>query len=65
MGHLEKDSQRRNSLSGDLEDELILIDHCNTNLQYSVLFTSGVPLRLLGYNVISEVRSSSRSISIV
>lgn len=26
------------SLSGDLEDELVLTDHCNTNLQYSVLF---------------------------
>lgn len=47
MGHLEKDSQRKNCLSGDLEDELILIDHCNINLQYSVLFTSGVPLYLL------------------
>ena len=41
-----KAPQRRNSLSGDLEDEVVLIDHCNTNLQYSVLIKSEVPVYL-------------------
>ena len=43
------------SLSGDLEDELVLIDLCYTNLQYFVLLKSGVPVYLLVQNVISEV----------